>query len=219
MRSTWRLRAARSAQALDGTMSRFSALVLVSLPALTLAAEGRTRAPIPLDEIPAPYVTLGHHVVSLEQTTLKSIISAVGKGESRSNGLHPHDGGGNEVCYRVGAITVAFTSNGEFGGTDEVITDFRIDAAVKSVVTCAILPAAFQPVRVGGWLTVGQSRSSVERRLDTALGKNEATVPYGFSGKAPGACRNEDGDIEAWLNVTYGPNGISKITGGQTTTC
>ena len=203
-------------------MRRIAVAMALWLSGRSVAEESGPFPSILLTQIPASNVMLGSLVVTLESATLPDLIEAVGAGVSRHNGRHSHDGGGDEVCYSFPGGLVQFTSNGEMGGSMRFITDVLVDSSAATPAECAALPKRFTPVRVGGWLSLGDGRGSVEQRFGTTAGRSDARVLYEFRGWTPGLCANVDlhaFDIGVSLEITYRGNTVIRIRGSQLTSC
>jgi hypothetical protein len=192
--------------------------------ALVLAIPSVAAEPIPKDvlltENPASYVALGKLLVTMEQTTFKDLTATV-RNALNALGQTPHvkdrDRDSSEVCFMDGNIKVHFIS-GRMAGPDQ-ISEFRIEEGVKPDERCSKLPAAFLPARVGGWLQIGTSRQTVERRFDTPFESQEPVVQYYFAGNIPGYCYEEGALILAALNITYSANRVTHIIGRQVSSC
>ena len=203
-------------------MPRYAAIVTMWLASASLAEEPQSSVAITLEQPPASYVALGSLLVELEATTLPELVETLGIGVLRHNGRRSHDGGGDEVCFSYGGGVIRFTSNSEMGGSKRSVTDFLVEAMTTSPVDCSILPERFASVRVGGWLNIGDSRTTVERHFESTAGRGNARILYEFSGTTPGNCANIDlraFDISTSLEITYRNYSVVRIKGSRLTTC
>ncbi len=102
-------------------------------------------------------------------------------------------------------------------GPDQ-FNQFTIDAVSKPDLRCIALPESLQPVRVGGWLEIGKSRSDVENRFKTRHDKSRDQSTYEFRGTFPRCTVDYEG-LSATLEVRYSAGKVTHISGRQVASC
>jgi hypothetical protein len=124
--------------------------------------------------------------------------------------------GWEAVCFTYANVEVRFIAD-NMAGPDQ-FNGFSIDAVSKPDPSCIALPASLQPVRVGGWLGIGESRTVVERRFKTPGNRARNQNTYHFSGTFPKCTVDYDG-LTADLDVRYDASKVTHISGRQVTSC
>jgi hypothetical protein len=172
-----------------------------------------------------PYFMLGSLVVTTESSKFKDVMYTVGRAIEPNSDIDPDDDtsygrrgwmGWHSVCFTYENVEVRFTADIMAG--PEQFNEFSITSVSKPNPKCIALPATLQPVRVGGWLGIGESRAAVERRFKTPRNMSRDKNTYRFSGTFP-RCTVDYNGLAAYVEVGYTAGKVTHISGRQVTSC
>lgn len=126
---------------------------------------------------------MGGWQVSLEETRLADVRSAVGAGTI----LHAGDAGDalHWLCYASGNDReVLWLSSGELGGGEVIdgVTLAKLPADAPPPRGCGALPPKYRPLRLRGGVGLGASEAEVRKVYGEPMRLGEVWI-YAFSGK------------------------------------
>jgi hypothetical protein len=123
------------------------------------------------DKLDLSVLRLGDYVITLEETTLEQVRSAVGAGTVYRQG----DGGESEalLCYTIAGEQRLWLTSGVIGSLERV-DGFaaRIDALAQPSAQCPELPPRLTPVAMNSTLWLGASVAQTRDQLGVAEIKN-----------------------------------------------
>ena len=199
-------------------MKRFAIVLL----GVVVVVPSQGEEPIPrvrtgLTEIPASYIALGQLIVAIDGTTYTDLISTVKNTLAASGAAQLPNLDSSNACFTYENIQITFSSD-LMAGPDR-FNAFTVEEVQNPAARCLDLPISFRPVRVGGWLAIGESRETIERRFQVTSDKSEAVIRYYFSGTVPGRCLDEGLGFGATLDLTYTAGKVTRLAGRQATAC
>jgi len=171
-------------------------------------------------EAPTHGFVLGSTMVQFEKTTLREIVTSVGKGVVD----HQGDAGESEywLCYSrpQEGQRIWIVSSGEMGGPDHLVTGFVAEElpAATGTTDCPALPATASVALSDhkGWL--GMSALDVRNRFGMPSHESGAWRAFNFEEKLKGIC-NGIGDRSNWLWLKQSDGRVQVIMAGQVTSC
>ena len=173
--------------------------------------------------MPAKSIRFGHLIISLEKTTLASVIRNVGQGTFS----HQGDAGGSVywVCYikqhRAANTIIWIQSGGEMGGANHAITEVtaRIESKQNNINGCQKLSKNFGGISLNDQIWVGSAASRAVQLFGTPSVRKLDWQLFEYQGKTGKGCAPGGFDISNWVSIKVKHDMITVIDAGQITSC